>query len=69
MRVRVREEGIMTVTWTYSAVIQEPGGDIREVTFNSKEELYKYIETCNKQVLFTRSNGEDTSYHKESTIF
>ena len=59
----------MAVTWTYSAVIQEPGGDIREITFNSKEELRNYIETCNKQILFTRRNVEDTSYHKESTVF
>lgn len=59
----------MAVTWTYSAIIQESGGDIREITFNNKEELRNYIETCNKQVLFTRSNIEDTSYHRESTIF
>ena len=31
----------MTAIWTYSAVIQEPNGDVREVTFNSKEELHE----------------------------
>lgn len=59
----------MTVTWTYMAIIQEPDGDIREVTFSTKEELEEYIGTCNKQVLFTRTNVEDISYHRESTIF
>lgn len=59
----------MTATWTYSAVIQEPGGDIREVTFNTKEELEEYIGTCGKQVLFTRTNVEDITNHLESTIF
>ena len=59
----------MTAIWTYSAVIQEPNGDISEVTFNSKEELHEYIGTCDKQVLFTRSKVEDTSPHLESTIF
>ena len=59
----------MTAIWTYSAVIQEPNGDIREVTFNSKEELHEYIRTCDKYVLFTGSKVEDTSPHLESTIF
>lgn len=59
----------MTVTWTYSAIIQEPGGDTREVTFSSKAELEEYIGTCNKQVLFTRTSIEDISNHLESTIF
>ena len=59
----------MTVTWTYSAVIQEPNGDVHEVTFNSKEDMEEYIGTCNKQILFTRTNVEDISYHRESTIF
>ena len=59
----------MTVTWTYSALIQEPGGDIREIDFDSKEELDRYIETCSKQVLLTRTKIGDSSYHKESTIF
>lgn len=59
----------MTVTWTYSAIIQMPNGDVHEVTFSTKQELEEYIGTCNKQVLFTRANVEDTSYHRESTIF
>lgn len=59
----------MTAIWTYSAIIQEPGGDIHEVTFSSKNELEEYIGTCGKQVLFTRTNVEDISYHRESTIF
>ena len=49
----------MTTVWTYSAIIQEPSGDIREVTFSTKQELEEYIGTCNKQVLFTRTNIED----------
>ena len=59
----------MTAIWTYSAIIQEQNGDVHEVTFNTKEELRNYIETCNKQVLFTKSNVEDNSLHRESTIF
>lgn len=59
----------MTVTWTYMAIIQEPDGDIREVTFSTKEELEEYIGTCNKQVLLTRTNVEDIPYRRESTIF
>ena len=59
----------MTAIWTYSAVIQEPNGDIHEVTFNSKEELHEYIGTCDKHVLFTESKVEDISPHIESTIF
>jgi len=59
----------MTVTWIYSAIIQEPSGDIREVEFNTKEELEEYIGTCDKQVLFTRTKIGDDSYHKETTIF
>ena len=59
----------MTATWTYSAIIQESGGDIHEVTFSNKQELEEYIGTCGKQVLFTRTNIEDISNHLESTIF
>lgn len=59
----------MTAIWTYSAIIQEQNGDVHEVIFNTKEELEKYIGTCNKQVLFTKSNVEDNSPHRESTIF
>lgn len=59
----------MTAIWTYSAIVQEPGGDVREIIFNNKEELHKYIETCNKQVLFTKTNVEDAFSHRESTIF
>lgn len=59
----------MTAVWTYSAIIQEPGGDIREITFSNKQELEEYIGTCGKQVLFTKANVEDISNHLESTIF
>lgn len=59
----------MTTIWTYSAIIQEPGGDIREVTFSTKQELEEYIGTCLSQVLFTKTNVEDISSHRESTIF
>lgn len=59
----------MTVTWTYSAIIQEPDNDIREVDFSSKEELEEYIRTCDKQVLLTRTKIGDNSAHRESTIF
>lgn len=59
----------MTALWTYSAIIQEPGGDIREITFSNKQELEEYIGTCGKQVLFTRTNVEDISTHLETTIF
>lgn len=58
----------MSAIWTYSAIIQEQNGD-HEVTFNAKQELEEYIGTCNKQVLFTKSNVEDNSPHRESTIF
>lgn len=57
----------MTVTWTYSAIIQEPGGDIREVDFSSREELEEYIRTCDKQVLLTRTKIGDNSAHEETS--
>ena len=55
----------MVANWTYSAIILEPGGDIREISFSSREELEGYIRTCDKQVLFTRTKIGDNSANKE----
>ena len=58
----------MTAEWKYT-LFYENGGEEKMKSFNTKEEMKDFLEKTGFRSLFSLTEKEDNSPHKESTIF
>lgn len=58
----------MVAEWKYT-LFYENGGQEGMISFRTKEEMKDFLEKTDFRPLFSLSEKEDNSYHKESTVF